>query len=338
MTTTATPHRPGSAVPSFPEARPDGYEWFDDEPVFDPERHLALTLPDEIVTLADLGYESGDITGKATAIAITGPFRILSDEGAAQLLDTARRLRRFCRRADVRIENMVRGGVYRSRWLRDLCLSAEVADHLGGIYGTDIAPHPMGLHLGHLNYEPSDLDTAVDKWHHDTLPLDYVMTVTDPGVTPGGRFEYFVGTKAEAAELKAAGERPPADRVAAPGLPGPGWAVAMHGDMVVHRGGPLTARAERITMVNGYVSLDPDVEMQARMVDLLAVDDRELLFYEWSRYVAWRSRNRLQSVIDSIAFGVSPSDAAALLRAAVSDVVEAAEQMPSDVPVIDHYE
>ncbi len=327
-----------NATVTFPEARPRGYEWLDDEPAFDPDVHLALGEPDEIITLADLGYRPDDVIGKATAIAITGPFRILSDEGAAQLLDTARRLRAFCRRADVRIENMVRGGVYRSRWLRDLCLSPEVAAHLSTIYGTEVAPHPMGLHLGHLNYEPSDVNTAVDKWHHDTLPLDYVMSVTDPTRTPGGRFEYFVGTKAEAAELKAAGERPPADRVVAPGLPGPGWAVALHGDMVVHRGGPLTAQAERITMVNGYVSLDPEAEMQSRMVDLLAVDDRELLFYEWSRYVAWRSRNRLQTVIDSIDFGVSPDAAADRLRAAVSDVLEAVEQMPSGAPVIDHYE
>ncbi len=327
-----------SSTVVFPDARPEGYEWLDDEPPFDPERHLALTEPAEIVTLADLGYRPDDIVGKATAIAITSPFRILSDEGAAQMLDTARRLRHFCRRANVRIENMVRGGVYRSRWLRDLCLSPEVATHLSGIYGADVAPHPMGLHLGHLNYEPSDINTAVDKWHHDTLPLDYVMSVTDPTRTPGGRFEYFVGTKADAAALKAAGERPPADRVVAPALPGPGWAVAMHGDMVVHRGGPLTEQAERITMVNGYVSLNPEVDMQSRMVDLLAVDDRELLFYEWSRYVAWRSHNRLRSLIDSIDFGVSAAEAAAMLQAAISDVVEAVEQMPTEASVIDHYE
>ncbi len=326
-----------SALP-FPQERPRGYEWLDNEPTFDPDRHLALTEPDDIVTLADLGYGPADIGGKATDIAISGPFRILSDEGAAQMLDTARRLRAFCRRANVRIENMVRGAVYRSQWLRDLCLSPEVAAHLSAIYGTDVAPHPMGVHLGHLNYEPSDIDAAVDKWHHDTLPLDYVMTVTDPSITPGGRFEYFVGTKAEAAQLKEAGQRPPADRVVAPGLPGSGWAVALHGNMVVHRGGPLTAQAERITMVNGYVSLDPSVDMQSRTADLLAVDDRELLFYEWSRYVAWQSRNRLQSIIDSIGFGVSAADAAAQLQAAVGDVVEAVEQMPTDVPVIAHYE
>ena len=94
----------GHVAVSFPDDRPNGYEWLDGEPVFDPECHLALTEPEEIVTLADLGYGADEIAGKATTVAITSPFRILSDDGAAQMLDTARRLRRFCRRADVRIE------------------------------------------------------------------------------------------------------------------------------------------------------------------------------------------------------------------------------------------
>ena len=37
----------------------------------------------------------------------------------------------------------------------------------------------MPVQLGHLNYQPSKLEEAVDKWHHDTIPLDYVMMVSD---------------------------------------------------------------------------------------------------------------------------------------------------------------
>lgn len=328
----------GVAAVPFPDGQPAGYRWLDDEPRFDPERHLALTEPDHVVTLADLGYEPADRKGTATDIAISAPFRILSDEGAAVMLDVARRLRPLARRAGDRIENTVRGGVYTSRWLRDLCLSPEVATALGAIYGTDVSPHPMGLHLGHLNYEPSVITDAVDKWHHDTLPLDFVMTVTDPTATPGGRFEYFTGTKAEAAELKAAGATPPPDRVVAPGLPGPGWAVALHGNMVVHRGGPLTAKAERITMVNGYVALDTAFDMQSRMADLKHVDDPTLLYYEWVRFAAWRARSRLDSLIGSVGYGTTPDEAARLLEDAVADAVRAVEEIRAPLPVIDHYE
>ena len=90
------------------------------------------------------------------------------------MLETARRVRTFSRRAENRIENTVRSGCYRSRWLRDLCISQDVNDLMASIYQTEISPHPMPVHL---NYQPSKLEEAVDKWHHDTNPLDYVMMV-----------------------------------------------------------------------------------------------------------------------------------------------------------------
>ena len=221
--------------------------------------------------LSDLGYEEAEVATKATAIAASRPFRVLSEEGAAILLDIARQLRQYCRTGGDRIENIVRGGCYRSKWLRDLCTSPAVTEHLGAIYGVSIAPHAMPLHLGHMNFEPSSIDNAIDKWHHDTLPLDYVMMVTDPKDVDGGRFEYFHGTKHEAAEFAARGETPPEDRRVAPEFPGPGYAIALHGDMVVHRAGPLNSLDERITMVNGYVALDTSVDDQSRSADLLSL-------------------------------------------------------------------
>ena len=173
----------------FPAAQPPGYEWLPDEPTFDPARHLALEHPASSITLHDLGYDDATIAPTATDFAASAPFRGMSDEGAAALLETCRRLREFSRRAGNRIENTVRGGCYRSRFLRDLCISPDLTELMSDIYGTEVAPHTMPVHLGHLNYEPSDLDEAVDKWHHDTIPLDVVMMVTDPTTLPGGRFD-----------------------------------------------------------------------------------------------------------------------------------------------------
>jgi len=236
-----------------------------------------------------------------------------------------------------RIERMTRGGCYRSRWLRDLSISPDVTAHLAQIYGIEIAPHPMPVHLGHLNYEPSRIDTAIDKWHHDTLPLDFVMTVTDPAAVAGGRFEYFTGTKHEAAELAAAGRTPPPERVVAPDFPGPGYAIALHGDMVVHRAGPLDELTERISMVNGYVALDPSREEQSRSADLIAVDDPECLFTEWAKFAAWRSQGRLNRLIDGLAFGASPEAVADQLDAAVAEVTRAAAEMRAGARDLDHY-
>ena len=326
----------GVAVP-FPETQPAGYEWFDDEPAFDPERHLRLEEPEEVVMLADLGYDQAEIATKATPVAASSPFRILSDEGAAVMLDVTRRLRSFARPAGNRIERMSRGGCYRSRWLRDLCTSPEVSDHLERIYGTAISPHPMPVHLGHINYEPSSIDAAIDKWHHDTLPLDYVMTVTDPAHVPGGRFEYFLGTKHEAAALAKANRTPSPERIVAPEFGGAGYAIALHGDMVVHRAAPLDRLAERISMVNGYVALDVSLDDQSRTADLIIVDDHESLWTEWAKAAAWRSTGRLTSLIDELEFTGDRDAVIAALESAVGDVQRAIDEMRAGERMTEHY-
>ena len=325
-----------TALP-FPDTQPAGYEWIPDEPVFDPDRHLALEEPETILMLSDLGYDETEIATKATPVAASSPFRMLSDEGAAIMLDTARTLRTFTKRAGERIERVVRGGCYRSRWLRDLCISPEVTDHLSKIYGIEIAPHPMPLHLGHMNYEPSEIDAAIDKWHHDTLPLDFVMSVTDPALVAGGRFEYFLGTKAEAAELAAQGLTPPPERTVAPEFAGPGYTIALHGDMVVHRAAPLTELCERISMVNGYVSTNHRRDEQSRSADLIAVDDPELLYKEWAHFAAWRASGRLTALLEDLPFGSSAGEAADQLELAIADATRAVEEMRRGEQQIAHY-
>ncbi len=326
------------AVP-FPEARPLGYDWLEDEPAFDPVAHLQLEAPADVLGLEGLGYSADEIATKATSFAVSAPFRVLSAEGAAIMLESCRRLRAFHRQAGTRIEQVVRGGCYRSRFLRDVCVSPDVTAHLASIYGVDVAPHPMPLHLGHLNYEPKTVGDSVDKWHHDTLPLDFVMMVTDPTTLAGGQFEWFRGTKAEAAALADQGETPPRNRVVQPDFPAAGYAIALHGDMVVHRAAGLTEAGERITMVNGYVASDTSTDDQSRCVDLIAVDDPELLWAEWAKYAAWRSAGRLQSVLSDLPFGTDAEAAAQALESAIADAQLAADQMRAGLQdPVHHYE
>ena len=195
----------------------------------------------------------------------------------------------------------------------------------------------MPLHLGHLNFEPKEIDNAIDKWHHDTLPLDYVMPVTDPATVDGGRFEYFLGTKHEAAELAAAGQTPPPERVVAPDFPSAGYAIALHGDMVVHRAGPLFSPGERISMVNGYVSLDTALDEQARNKDLMVVDDPNVLYTEWAKMAAWRTQSRLATLIDELDFVGDKESVASTLERAIVDAQRAIDEMRAGPDEIHHY-
>jgi len=317
-----------AAVP-FPQIQPQGYEWFEDEPTFDPVKHLALEKPKQIRHLSEFGYTDDEVKTKSTTVAVSSPFRILSDEGASVLLQVARSLRQHSISCE-RIDNMVRSGCYRSRFLRDLCIDPSLTNLMCEIYGVDIAPHTMPVHLGHMNYSPDDLSRAVDKWHHDTLPLDFVMMVTDPATLSGGQFEYFVGTKHEMAALATEGKTPPRDRVEAQPFDGPGYAIALHGDMIVHRGAPLEKPGERISMVNGYVSTNTSGDDQHRHKDLRLVDDPQALYTEWAKHAAWRAQNRLNSLINNLSFTADQKVVAAKLEDAIKDVSDAIADMRDD--------
>lgn len=322
----------------FPDTPPKGYKWLPDEVPFDPNHHLALERPTEVSTLDQFGYTDEEIEPTATAFAISTPFRILSDEGAEILLHTARKLRDFATQAGNRIENVVRSGCYRSRWLRDLCISPDITAAMSEIYGAKVAPHTMPVHLGHLNFEPSTLEKAVDKWHHDTVPLDYVMMVSDPTQFHGGKFEYFLGTKGEAAALAAEGKTPPINRVVVPDFPGPGYAVALHGNMIAHRATRLTTPAERITMVNAYVSLDSTRDDQSRSRDLIGIDDPVVLYTEWAKHAAWRTHGRLADLIESLPFDLPPEEIISQLKWAVEDVQQTISDMKAGYREAEHYE
>lgn len=310
----------------FPERLPSGYSYSIESVKFDPERHLQLEPPESILHLSDFGYSADDIEKCATDFAVSSAVRLLSDEGVKVMLDIARSLNKYAVNCE-RIENMVRGGVYQSEFLRDFCLSPEITEFLSQIYATPVAPHTMPLHLGHLNFAPDDLDRAVDKWHHDTLGLDYVLFLSDPAQLQGGDFQYFLGTRDEAKELADQGLSIPDDRTVSPYFPDAGYAIVLHGNMVVHRATRLTERAERITLVNGYVPLNPAIEDVCRFSDLTLVDPHHVLFTEWARHKAWLSVGKLQNMIENIPFTEDRRTITNYLKGAIADIETAIEDI-----------
>ena len=164
---------------AFPAAHPEGFPPLQDEPRFDPGRHLAISRPEQVTSLKAFGYGDDEIASCPTSLAVTSPFRILSDEGVACLQEVARGLEPYTRSIE-RISRMVRGGVYQSKFLRDLCTAPELTEAISEICDTPLYPHTMPHQLGHLNYNPFVAGENVDKWHVDTLRIDFVMFVTDP--------------------------------------------------------------------------------------------------------------------------------------------------------------
>ena len=184
----------------FPSTRPQGYEPLGDEPVFDPKRHLALEPPSKSWTLNDFGYSKEETGTCASQIAIAGPIRLLSEQGAEAARAVAAALRGSRQTSD-RTANYLAGGVYRSRFLRDLCNCPQVTAFLSDVAGCELLPHSMPSQQLYINYAPDDLGKAVDTWHTDSIGFDCVILATDPATFSGGQFQFFRGTRQEAASL-----------------------------------------------------------------------------------------------------------------------------------------
>jgi len=312
---------------NFPNTLPDGYHYIDNEPNYDPNIHLALEFPKDSHNLHDLGYSQEEIDKCPTDYGVSGVTRLLSDEGVRVLMQTAQSLRKYSSSGGERIQHLLRGCVYRSKFLRDLCLCPKVSEFLSQIYGIPVAPHSIPLHLGHFNFAPDDLTRAVDKWHIDTIGFDYVMMVSDPNQQVGGRFQYFLGTKREIQEIKDNNQSIPEDRIISPEFPGPGYIIVLQGNMVVHRGAKLEQPFDRVTMVNGYVPLDLDSVDPSRFFDLKTVDPHQLLFPEWARHKAWLSKGKLNRIIEELPFTDDRELIINKLKSAIKDVETAIKDL-----------
>ena len=55
----------------FPSSHPKGFPPLEDEPVFDPARHLALEAPDQVFSLTDFGYSDAETAACPSALAAT---------------------------------------------------------------------------------------------------------------------------------------------------------------------------------------------------------------------------------------------------------------------------
>ncbi len=272
-------------------AAPPGYERLESDVTWDPARHLRLEAPEHVTLLDEWG---GGAAGPnaLSPVAITSPFRLLSDEGVDRLQTICRELEQYSV-GDERIAKKVRGSIYRSEFLQGFYAEPQVLEFLRELAQAPIEPHPVSHHAFHINYAPDDLSKNVDQWHRDVIAFDYVLMVSDPRPMRGGRFEYFLGPVEEGRELIESGAGLPPERVASPVFPGPGWAVLQQGHRVLHRAARLKERYPRITIVGSYWAPFPDREDPTDLETIVRVDGPDIALVEWSRFQARVAAHRL---------------------------------------------
>jgi hypothetical protein len=309
-------------------AAPPGYERLRNDVSWDAGRHLQLEPPQHVTLLDEWGQDAAGPTA-LSPVAITSPFRLLSDEGAAVLQMLCAELEQYAV-GDERIAKKVRGSIYRSQFLQGMYEDAAVLEFLRGLAQAPLEPHPVSHHAFHINYAPDDLSRNVDQWHRDVIAFDYVLMVSDPRPMRGGRFEYFVGAVEEGRELIEAGAGLPPDRVASPTFPGPGWAVLQQGHRVLHRATRLEERYPRITMVGSYWSPFPDREDPTDLETIVRVDGAEIALVEWSRFQARVAAHRLEHLAATKTdFAHAPAELQRELRTIAARLEAAADAFDS---------
>jgi hypothetical protein len=255
-------------------------------------RYLDLRPPQRVFALGEFGPAAAG-PAALSPVAITTPFRLLSDEGVEVLQRISAELEGVATSSE-RLPKFARGVIYRSRFLRGLYADPAVLRFLRDLAQAPLEPHPVGHHAAQLNFAPDDLARNVDQWHCDVVSFDFVLMVSDPTPMKGGRFEYFRGSVEEGRDLLVEGPGLPPERVVRVEFPGAGWAVLQQGHRVLHRAARLEERYPRVTMVCSYYTPHPEVADPTDLATLRKVDGRDVALVEWSRYAAVVAARKLE--------------------------------------------
>lgn len=321
----------------FPMQKPEAYIRLQDEPVFNADKHLALTRPDSSVTLSELGYDNETLANSPSTLAITSAFRVFSDEGLAVMQELAARMKSNRNEAAGtganRLGSYIRGAGYRSQFVRDFCQCPDLLSFLSELAGTPLAQHSVPAVACGINYAPEDITRAVDTWHVDSVPFDIVILLTDPSTFQGGEFQYFQGTRSEGeALLGGSGEAGtlaelPAARVHTVPFPAAGYGFMQQGNRVFHRACRLLAPADRVTMIPSFVTLNTRATHDGTNVKSMSQWVDPGIQTELARHEAWLACDELQQLIDELPLTASRDDIAARLETAVQGIADYARQL-----------
>jgi hypothetical protein len=169
-----------------------------------------------------------------------------------------------------------------------------------------------------------------------------VLSMYDPEIIKGGRFEWFWGTREEGQALL--DQNPtgsmgdlPANRTTSPKCP-PGVACFMQGSAIMHRGAPLEEPGYRASVVFSYVTRDASFPDANRSYFTngwergmgVTEDMVQPKATEWARHKAWFARARLGTLLEEMPFTEDRAAIAKQLRAAIAPVMTAIDRLEAE--------
>jgi hypothetical protein len=290
------------------------------------QRYLQLEPPAGVHTFAEFGNVDDEVL--LSPVAVTEPFRLLSDEGVSVALEIARGLEKIAV-GDARSKRM-RGCTYRSRFFDGMYRDPELISFLGRLARADLREHPVSHHQVQLNFAPEELARDVDVWHYDVVAYDFVMLLTDPAAMKGGNTEFFRGTVDEGMAILGERGAIPPERIGAVAYPAAGWAFLQQGHQVLHRAARLEQAYRRVSLVASYYCADSRFREPTILSPLRRADGRDVALVEWAGYAAYRTIERLRAFLATEPdFAAGPEAARRRLADCLADANAALEEFDS---------
>ncbi|MFF3276026.1 hypothetical protein ACFYWU_34585 [Streptomyces chrestomyceticus] len=216
----------------------------------------AAERPPVTARMAAFGYGEGELHGRAGLaddLAMTGPVRLLTPDGASVLRGICWRLEASAVHNDYVVSRRLRGVETLSPFVHAMVRDPAFLDTVSRLVGVPLIPHPLRDAGVQINYYSASGDASraplVAKWHLDGMNYVFTMTLSDHAEHEGGDYIYYRGHprvfEAHREEITAQGRRHP-DVHVAPFLH-VGDTMFTRGSRVYHAVTPVT-RGHRITL------------------------------------------------------------------------------------------
>ena len=300
---------------------PPGYTRAQSDVPWDP-KYLQLEPPARVHLLAELDESAAGPTA-LSPIAITTPFRLLSEEGGSILQRICTELQGVAT-TTLCVSKLARGIVYRSEFIRGFCFDPSMLGMLRRLAQAEAQPHPVTHHAAQLNFTPRRPFAPggpVAPGRGGVRPGDDRL---GPTAHEGWAIRVFLG------QCRAR-QGTPAERPGAPGgprapgrIPRPRLGRAPAGPPGDPPGRPLEEHYPRITLVASYYAPHPEIDDPTDLATLRKVDGREIALVEWSRYAALVTARKLQRFAATQAdFSRSLDEVRLALRDSIADAEQA---------------
>lgn len=300
-----------------------------DEPIFNPNVHLDLKIPDKIFLLPEFAeidpmvekVPEVNVSG-GSKLAFTETFRILSKEGVKAVHEIIMREKH---RAHLNFRNTeLRGLYYLSPFIRDLVTSPELLRHLGQMIGEPIVPHFLSMDAPSVNFGKTTQAEVVDHWHFDSVAYVAVALVSDLTDMVGGDLQVIKQEKFEAiATLNSTKGEIDDQLLETVDYKEAGFSILVQGSEILHHVTPVkSAKEDRLSLIMAFQPANvyqPDKTVLDTWKKFDLIDGTAP--YEFARLKAWKLSHALKDYVESEPFSKSGDDLAIRLNAVKDELL-----------------